>query len=80
MLLIATVVGFVAYQAGAYHVRQTFEPPVTEYVTLPPEVVEVEVVKEVPAEVEVIKEVPIKLREFESLKELKDWLVNDDLD
>lgn len=81
LLLIATVVASVGYQVGAYHARQTFEPQVvTEYVPLPPEIIEVEVVKEVPVEVEVIKEVPIKLREFESLRELKDWLANDDLD
>lgn len=47
---------------------------------IPPQVIEIEVPVEVVKEVEVIKEVkvveevPIKLRHFETVQELKDWL------
>jgi len=52
----------------------------TEYLYLAPEVTRVEVPVEVDREVEVVREVPIKLSEFESVQELKDWLAKDDTD
>lgn len=48
-------------------------PPKIIAVEVPVEVVK-EVEVEVITEVEVVKEVPVKLRHFESVQELKDWL------
>lgn len=74
---IAAVALFLGYLIGSNHMQPEV---VTIPEPLPPKIIKVEVpvevVKEVEVikEVEVVKEVPIKLRHFESVQELKDWL------
>ena len=68
---------FLGYLIGSNHMQPEV---VTVSEPLPAKIIKVEVpveiVKEVEVikQVEVVKEVPIKLRHFESVQELKDWL------
>ena len=65
---------------GAYIGQETFEPKVVTQVQYEVKYIESPVYKIVEKimEVEVIKEVPREIREFESLKELKQFLEDDD--
>ncbi len=80
LLGIVVVSVYLGYLIGSNWVEPEVtvpQPPKIIGVEVPVEVVrEVEVIKEVEVvrEVEVIKEVPVKLRNFESVQELKDWL------
>ena len=81
MVGIVVVSVFIGYLIGSNHmppevvaVPEPLPAKIIE-VEVPLEIVkEVEVEVEVIKEVEVVKEVPIKLRHFESVQELKDWL------
>lgn len=80
LLFIVLATAMVGFLFGIDYGERNLEPQVeTEYVVLPPEVIRVEVPVEVVKEVEVIREVPLKLREFDSLQEVEDWLADDDL-